>query len=486
MDIKEIILSGDATAVTDAFMNAKKPFYKSFDAVMSEYDQNRHKVFDRRYRKDKYISVPIEGKYDREGNQMTKRKRVERNRVAIPFQKILVERSVGFLLGVPVEYKTSNTPKGEAGNELFSDFESVMADNKMEYMDKKIARTLFSERECAEIWYFSLDKDGRPSDMRMRIVSPSKGDALYPHFDEYDRMDSFARRYSVTEADGAITTHFDVYTDELVYNYSDAGGKMALDGNPKRHGFTKIPVVYYRQEQTEWENVQTIIERVEDLVSNWGDTNDYFGSPSYFVSGNISGFADKGEQGRVYTGEGGADMKVLSWDSSPQSINNELAMLTNFIFSYTQTPDVSFETMKQLGNNTSGAAIKLMFTDPHMKANLKIEDFGELFSRRANIVKNGIVTTMKPYADGVEDDVYIIPVFTPYIPKNDSETISNIKACVGDSPIMSQEEAVRLNPLVRDPEQTIKSLEEVKEKEAEANLKYEEQLAKLKDKYAVK
>lgn len=44
------------------------------------------------------------------------------------------------------------------------------------------------------------------------------------------------------------------------------------------------------------------IERMEELLSNCGDTNDYFGYPSYVVSGEIEGFAEKGEQGKVYNG----------------------------------------------------------------------------------------------------------------------------------------------------------------------------------------
>jgi SPP1 family phage portal protein len=194
---------------------------------------------------------------------------------------------------------------------------------------------------------------------------------------------------------------------------------------------------------------------MEELISNWGDTNDYFGSPSYFVSGTIEGFAEKGEQGRVYTGTEGADMKVLSWDSSPQSMNAELSTLTNIIFSYSQTPDISFESMKQLSGKTSGVAIKLMFTDPHMKASMKIEQFGEMFTRRCNIIKNGIVTTLKPIPPSYVDSLVIEPNFTPYAPKNDSELVNMIRIAVGDKPIMSQEDGIICNPLVSNPIETM-------------------------------
>lgn len=455
--MEERLLVNDFAMIWRMFNESRWTFSKSHEECAREFDPKFHKVNDRFYRKDKKIRVPVEGKFDRNGEQAYTTKTVPRCRVSIPMQRVLVERSVGFLFGIPVEYSVKGDAS-EAGKRLFSYVSEVLEDNKMEYNDKRIARALFSERECAEIWYFSLDDEGKPQDMRLRICSPSRGDSLFPHYDEYDRMDAFARGYTTKDDEGEKVHHFDVYTDKVIHRYSDKGGEWREDGTPKLHGFTKIPVVYYRQEETEWESVQPIISRIEDLLSNWGDTNDYFGSPSYFVQGNIMGFAEKGEQGRVYQGMDGADMKVLSWDSSPQSINAELATLTNIVFSYTQTPDVSFETMKQLGGNTSGVAIRLMFTDPHMKASVKVETFGEMFTRRCNIIKNGIATSLKPIPDDDVSSLRIVPKFTPYSPKNERELIDMISASTGGKATMSQEEGVRKNPLVTDADSNIRQI----------------------------
>lgn len=467
VSINELIQKNDAQGIIMMFRNTKKEFVKSYDECMSEYNPQFHKVNDRMIRKDKKIKIPIEGKYDQFGEQMYKTKKVPRVRVSVPVQRVLVERSVGFLFGIPVVYKNRGH-MNEHESKLFEQVLSVLSDNKMAYNDKKIGRSVFSERESAEIWYFLLDEKGKPTKMKVRIVSPSRGDALYPHYDEYDRMDAFARGYKEKDINGEIINHFDVYTSDKVYRYASKGGSdLALLEAPKRHGFSKIPVVYYRQEETEWECVQPIIERMEELISNWGDTNDYFGSPSYFVSGTIEGFAEKGEQGRVYTGTEGADMKVLSWDSSPQSMNAELSTLTNIIFSYSQTPDISFESMKQLSGKTSGVAIKLMFTDPHMKASMKIEQFGEMFTRRCNIIKNGIVTTLKPIPPSYVDSLVIEPNFTPYAPKNDSELVNMIRIAVGDKPIMSQEDGIICNPLVSNPIETMDRIKRESQEDAQ-------------------
>lgn len=467
MDIKAMLEGGDVLSVMRAFSVSKRAFRTPSEVAARDYDPALHRINDRNYRKDKTVRVPLEGRFDEMGQQVYTTRKVRRCRVAVPMQRVLVERSVGFLLGNPVEYQC-NGPMSQAQESLFNAVKGVLKGNKMEYNDKRIARTLFSERECAEIWYIVPGADGRPRDVRMRIVSPSRGDGLYPHFDSYDRMDAFARSYSDEDAGGRMVSHFDVYDGTSVYRYADGGGGWALLEPPRRHGFTKIPVVYYRQEEAEWECVQPIIERIEDLLSNWGDTNDYFGSPSYFVSGAIQGFADKGEQGRVYQGTDGAEMRVLSWDSSPQSISEELANLTNIVFSYTQTPDVSFETMKRLGGNTSGVAIRLMFTDPHMKASVKIETFGEMFTRRVNIIKDGLATSVIAVPSAEADSLNIEPKFTPFAPKNEGEIVQTLSAATGGKPSMSQEDAVRLNPLVGNAERTLSALADEARAEEEA------------------
>ena len=119
--------------------------------------------------------------------------------------------------------------------------------------------------------------------------------------------------------------------------------------------------------------------------------------------------------------------------------------------------------MKTLGNNTSGTAIKLMFTDPHMKVGVKIEMFGECFTRRYNIVQNGVVTTGVPgekaIPERVADEIDVEPQFTPYFPKNEYEEIQILQASV-QKPTLSQEEGVRQNPRINNPKEVIEQLQQ--------------------------
>lgn len=460
--IEEILANYDSLQVHTLLTARKKPFKISLQDSEKQYEPAQHRIFDQKYRKPKVVMIPNGKTNPITGKPLYKREKVERVRIAIPCQRVIVDRAVGFLVGNPVEYKmTTNGVKvanpNEKQNLLFSALKKVYHQNKMKYFDKRLCRSVFRAREAAELWYMDTTKEGHvdiQGKMRVKLLSPILGDKLYPHFDDYDRMDGFAREYRVWNEEGVCVNHFDVYTDYFVYQYIDDGGTWTLQGQPKMHGFTKIPVVYYRREESKWESVQWAIDRVEDCVSNWGDTNDYFGTPKYFVKGKLKGFAEKGEQGAVFEGEKESSMNVLSWDNSPASVTGEISTLFSIIFSYSHSADISFERMKELGNNTSGAAIRLMFTDPHMSAMDETEMFGEMFTRRSNIVANGITNTgiiVQGIDSDVAREVEFEPVFTPFIPKNDTEILQLIASSTGGQSTTSRRRAIELNPLNDDP-----------------------------------
>lgn len=474
--IQEILNEKDGGRVHSLLTTRKKPFSKSLDDIEAQYDPTRHKIFDEQYRPKKSIKVPTDRKDPTTGKIIYKTKKVERVRIAIPVQKSIVERAVGFLLGIPVDYRITQNGKllkttSDQQKRLFDAVKKVYHHNKMRYFDKCLARMVFRQREAAELWYMETNPDGsinQQGKMRVKLLAPVLGDKLYPHFNDYDNMDGFAREYKVYDEEGTSVNHFDVYTNRFVYQYTSDGVGWKLQGSPKLHGYSKIPIVYYRREYAKWEDVQPEIERAEDLTSNWGDTNDYFGVPKYFVKGKLTGFAEKGEQGSVFQGEKDTDMHMLSWDNSPVSVTGELTNLFSMIYSYTHSADISFERMKEIGNNTSGAAIRLMFTDPHMDAQVETELFGEMFTRRSNIVANGICQTgiiEKGIPESVANDIDFEPIFRPYMPKNEVEELDLITKSVGGKQTTSQRRAIELNPLNDDPEEVE---QEIKEEQQEA------------------
>lgn len=432
----------------------------SLDEIQAQLDPNEHIIFDKTKRPDKLVKREKGKALD--GKPIIEETTESVNRIAISYQQLIVNRTVGFVLGNPVTLQTDAEEGQET--ELFDMVQKVWDDNKLAYKDRKIARTLFSETEVAELWYFADDpeywmSDGLALRPKITILTPSDGNKLIPKFDKYGDLTMFVREYTradFVEGEEVEIEVVEVWTKEKYLRLERLDEIEVVENKPNPIG--KIPVIYYSQSIPEWYLVQKMIERLETLISNFGDTNDYFGSPMVFVEGNITGFASKGEQGKVLQGEKGSKAEYLSWDSAPEAIKLEIETLIELIHTCTQTPNISFSQMKGLGN-LSGVALKLLFMDAHMKVENKIEELGEMFQRRINLLKS-----MCAIADvSLEDakrNLSIEPVFRPYMPRNEKEEMETLTIGTGGKAVMSQKTAMENNPYVADVERELALLEE--------------------------
>lgn len=423
---------------------------------IAQYDPKGHKILDTAIRQDK---VKKDGKM------------VKLSRLPVPFQKIIVKRAVSFLLGNKINIKAPDFENKEQ-NELLGLVRKVWQDAKLDYVNKDLARILFSETEVAELWFSEKAEAGywngtsmqsgpskEPRKLRHRIIAESKGDKLYPVYDQMGDMIAFGRHYEILESTEVLGTQkkvelFDLYTDKLVTRFK-TGSDWEMIDPPKPHGFDKIPVVYYSIDWPIWYDVQELIERLETRLSNYADTNDYFGDPIIAVKGKVTGFADKGETGKLLQLEGEASAEYLTWEHAPESTKLEFEMLIRLIYSMSQTPDISFEAVKGIGQ-LSGVALELLFMDAHLKAKENETFFGSGIQRRLNFICHAL-SKFNVRLESIANTVYE-PVFTPYMPSNVKEMISMLTEALGGRAVMSQKTAVMNNPLVSDPD---KEMEEI-------------------------
>lgn len=432
-----------------------------------QYNPKQHDVHNPALRPDKLIN-------DENGNLTGK---VKVTRLSIPEQKRIVMMAASFL-GSP---ELSSTPAPGLETDLLSVIQTIFDNNKLDYEFKDIAKKTMSERECAELWYTQeADPDyweGTPMEgnkfkLRMRIICPSLGDTLYPVYDNFGDMIAFGRYYETIETIANSLTqsnkmcHFDIYTIDRFYfmtkdsnetawtfNYDPAGDILNDNGTTTpstvlgvANPIGKIPVIYYRQPATEWHDVQEMIDRMEKKISNHADTNDYYDSPIVKAKGDVSGFSEKGESGKVLQMGQDADVSYLTYDSLPASMKMEMDNLTKFINTYTHTPDISFESVSGLGH-FSGIALKMFFMDAHLKAADKEALFGLGVKRRINYLKTAIVSLNNKFKPALK--LIVNPEFTYFLPKDtDAEVSSLVKAY--QAGIISRESAVKANPLVED------------------------------------
>lgn len=430
-------LQADPVSLLDAIQATVTT--RNAEAYAKQLDPAKHTITDKALRPDKTVT-----------NDAGETSLVKVARLPIPFQKHIVNLAASFLVGNPI--RLDCTPDTGIETDMLEVLRRSWADNKLDYKSKVIAKAQFAETEAAEIWYLDdagpdywqgTPLEGSKKRLRMRVASPKRGDALYPVFDGMGDLIAFGRGYAVSTGD-KTEDRFEVYTDEkIIFLIKSGDGWEVTQNSPNPYG--KIPAIYYSQDLPEWSDVQDMIERLEEIVSNLSDTNDYFGSPMVFVQGAIKGFAKKGERGKVLEADPGAKAEYLTWDQSPESTKLEINTLRSLIFDMTSTPDISIEQMKALGTY-SGIALKMLFLAPHLKAADKEENFGECVQRRVNLMK-AMIGTIKPELKAAAS-LDIRPRFEYYLPKDEAGLIDMLSTATGGEKTMSQKTAVSLNPLV--------------------------------------
>lgn len=390
-------------------------------------------------------------------------------RVAVAIQKLIIKRAVSFCFGNQVDYSAS--PENENQEIILKALNRIMRDVKERSLNRKIARSIFSYKECAELWY-AVEKPkahnsfGFPTKWKLRctIISPKNGDSLYPYFDETGDMVAFSRAFSREDGDKNRYDYFETWTDEEHWLWlNGANGYEVVEGYPKKVAIGKIPVVFGNQDDIETADVDKLIDRLEKLLSNFADTNDYHASPKIFTTGVINGWAKKGESGAVIEGEEGATMQYVSWQQAPESVKLEIETLLKLIYTITQTPDISFDAVKGLGA-ISGLALKLLFMDAHLKVQDKREIFDDYLQRRVNIVK-AYISMFNDKLSTDSDNLEIEPEITPYMLTSEIDDLNYWMTANGNKPVVSQEESVAGAGISKNPEMTMKKLQEQSDRE---------------------
>jgi SPP1 family phage portal protein len=393
------------------------------------------------------------------GDSQETSRMVKYTKETIPFQKRIVNNAVTFLFGEPVSLVMNNDKQ-----DAFELINAVWKQNKLNYFNKRLARDLFVECSVAELWHVPPKEPDKPARIRVTLLSKREGYTIYPHLDDTGDMDAFTIMNEVTGDDGKPKEMLRIYTAESIIEGIKESAGWVTTQTPNLVG--KIPVVYYEQDEPEWKSVETQIERMEYLVSNFADTNDYFGSPIMQVKGVVQNLPKKEDPGKIIeiSAEQDADGKIyypggleyITWENAPEAIKEEYNMLKDIIYGMTNTPDLSFSNVKGI-SNLSGIAIRLMFSDALFKAKDKQEIFGPALERRISIMKSiiGLVDVGKRQ-QLEEADIDII--FNDVLPEDLKETITALSLARGGEPIMSEESAVRMNPLVTDSEKDIEIL----------------------------
>ncbi|PSR54170.1 hypothetical protein AHMF7605_11875 [Adhaeribacter arboris] len=378
---------------------------------------------------------------------------VKQWKLPVPYQKKIVELAVAFLFGKPVQL----VQQSEGTDEVFGYLTDLWKDMRQNARNRELARTLFSETEVARLFFpqtedpLTDENKSKPGVVKVRsmLLAKSLGDTLYTLFDSYGALQAFGRGYLVMEGEKEVE-HFDVYqAKNIIYcTKKDDGWEVETKANP----IGKIPASYYKQAQTEWADVQPLIERYEYLGSRRADVNDYSADPILILKGIVQSLPGKDEVGRVVELDGpGADASYLTPQMAVEMVKQERENLKEDIQFFTDTPDISLEKMATIGT-TSGKAMELLFFQALLKAMRKHELFEEMIDREINIIKAFITTFVdtNPTIAQQAKNLKVGIEFGNPLPDSFEDVLNMLNLATGGKAIMSQKTAVSQNPLVKD------------------------------------
>lgn len=457
MELETLIgLVNNPAELIPKLLKGFKPLFEV--EAWKNYDVLFHNVNNQFKRPNKQVQKPS-GSKSTDGEDILENHSVAVNRIAIPFQRFIVETSATFLTGGTIDIKAATD--GDATKEdILSAIKTYWTNNKLQYKTGQIAEFMMSELEVAELWFsdeqVTKDENGKETTttvMKCNILAPSMGYTLQPIFDGICDLIAFGITYTKDKVQ-----YYDLYTDKELRRHSKDGKNWALIGGILEDGsspgiiplpYGKIPIIYYSQPRSEWYDVQSMIERLETMASNHGDTNDYSGSPILFVQGALKGFADKGEPGKVIVGEKDTTVQYVTPQSAPESMKLEYENLKSLIHLFTAAPDLSLQSLKGLGQVPSGSAFERLLLATYMKAiRRQTGTFGESMQRRVNFLEAAAAVVNPKLAPAANMNIEL--VYNLFKLDDLVDKINAWMAANGNKPLISHEESIAAANLTED------------------------------------
>lgn len=392
-----------------------------------------------------------------------KAKLVRAVRIPINFAKKISTTATSFEVGKPVTLLPS------VENDLTSLLSLIWKTNRIDAAIHKLIYLKKTETQGALNFYISdIKQDGlfnkilatlklkAAKEIKVKVLDNTKG-TMTPYFDDNGDMVLFMWEYQTQTLEEKTVNNVQIWDSEICYVVNDADGTLKLISKMP-HGYDRIPIVYVNQDEPEWFDVKELIDRFEVAISKGGGANDRTAHPILATYGEILSLPDKDDDGKVINlamkkDDDGkyvhGDAKFIESSGGNESHKNELELIWKLIFSISQTPDLSFDNLKSLGN-VSGVALKLMFLDAMIKAMSNEGENRTAVERIINILISGVVTTTNISLKKQSEDLYYDVIFNSILP-DDLQTASTIITSLKEAGLLSTETSIKMLNMVENP-----------------------------------
>ena len=361
------------------------------------------------------------------------------NRVTAGFPKFITNTRVGYSVGNPIKFQY-NEDKGRDDDleEALAEFNSQ---NDEEYHEKVMKKNLSVTGRAYELEYIKQDTN----EVAIRPIYPANAFVVYDTTIEQHSL--FAVRYYLIDYQNQPKYYAEVYTDDSIYYFSDGktpGSDLKLD-NAEEHYFFSVPLTEYinnDERMGDWEASLDKIDAVDKAVSEMANSQEDFANAILKIVGDFDVTDSNGNTSEhpqidrknvimwlkpevrndingsssVITPDAGyitKDVNVSEWKVYVDWLSAQIHKDTN-------TPDTSDENF---ASNSSGVAILYKLWGSDQERSIQESLYTRGLMRRLRVLGNYLeVTGQISSADDVEN--YKI-MYTPNLPKNDTETLQN-------------------------------------------------------------
>jgi SPP1 family phage portal protein len=401
-----------------------------------------------------------------EGGELVEVKNLANNKLVHAFVRKLADQKVGYLLGKPLSIQTENEEYLDLLNEIF--------DKSFLRLLKNVGKEAVNKGKAWLHVYY--DEEGKLSFKKIpsEEIIPLWRDA------DHTKLDAVIRVYEVEVYEGTtrkIITKVEFWDTSGVRRYvlsegglipdveaGDVGSHFVAvrDGQEQPYNWERVPFIAFKYNDEEIPLLKVIKSLVDDYDAKTSDhANNLEDLPnSIYVIRNYDG-QDLGEFRRnmaTYRAvkvrdEGGVD--TLDLDLNTDAAEKHLDRLRKDIYEFGRGVDTQSE---KFGNSPSGIALKFLYADLDMDANIIETEFQASLEQLLWFVNQHLANT----GAGDFSNETVEFVFNRDILINETDAITNIKNSVG---ILSDETLVAQHPWVTDVQEELDRIRKQREEE---------------------
>ena len=412
------------------------------DDFIRQYYPSSHKIKDPMFYPDIWrdIEEPV---LDKEGNDTgdtvvnTYIEKVPR--FAFAFQQIITLKHLVHLCGNDIQFDLNARKEDEKIIKDVNNFRDGWHKKDMEHAFYEFAKSVKITGDAAFVAYLENNKFG------WDVLSHIKDDKLYPHYGSDGKLSVFARSYKEYTEDGTIIDRLEVWDKTHLYRlhratganekshtmtFGRGAGTYSLDGyvyddpivGPIPHGFNRVPVTYYRNEEGPcWSPSQDSIEEYEVAFSQMAHNNKAFGEPILYLKGdNVD--ANHDMNGTIKTITMGMDDEAgyLAGQSASESFMKELEDLHDRIFeqSFVVTPP------ELKSGDLPAAALKILYSPAVEKGINDSESFTPSLNDMVSLFAYGFGVEMQKTIDYM--NLPLRPWIKPYVHISESAIMTDL------------------------------------------------------------